>query len=345
MPGLYEALLGTVGNENDYLAQDPYYGAARQIASFQPTAPRNNTEAFLMPLLQTGISTALAGYGKRNALDEMYGDTRSVLSSMPGLSSSIMQQGAESESPASQLLSAYAVEDRPEGWTAKTGKADLAKAILTAQIAQEAEAKQQAAREELAKTFAGKGMMLTPKDGITLIPGYAQAVGATKAAELQAESIPGLSSVPAKLQADAVKEIQAGSQLEQTKNFIKDKFEEAKKVGKVSGAIGSNVPFVTTYAENAFNGIGDSLLVQVDTILGREMNSDVRARMLSLAPKWYDSEGELKRKEKDIIELISSLSPAQPILKSAGLKPPGDGPDLSAYTPEQIEYMKSKGIL
>lgn len=176
--GIYDALLGSVGDENSYLAQDPYYGAARQIASFQTPAARNNTEAFLLPFLQSGISTALAGYGQSNALDSMYADTRTALSSIPQSSvSSLLADSGAAEDPAQQILAQYSAEERPDSWNAKTGKLDLAKAILTAQATQEAEAKKQTIREELGKTLAGNGLLLTQDGTIAQIPGYAEAVG------------------------------------------------------------------------------------------------------------------------------------------------------------------------
>lgn len=148
------------GNNLDtlYRNDDPYYQAARGIAGIQTTAPRSNTEAFLLPFLQNTLAGGLAGYGKENARQTQYQDISSMLSSMgyqPSSAKDPYAMAAEAGSIANLLgsddisSSMYGQAVAPEGFSGKIGMADLLLATSQKQAEQEAAAKYQELQDKL----------------------------------------------------------------------------------------------------------------------------------------------------------------------------------------------------
>lgn len=102
--------------------------------------------------------------------------------------------------------------------------------------------------------------------------------------------------------------------LEKSLSFIDDKFEQAKKItGKEGFQASLGSLGLPTPGANELTGIADSVIVQIDKALGREVNSDVRKRLLTLTPRWYDSDAEVDRKKQDLKELVYSLSQTTPL--------------------------------
>lgn len=170
MVDITQLLAGSMQDENDYLAQSPYFLGGVNLAK-QQVAPRNNTEAFLLPLLQGLGSGALMGYGRKQAQDEAFKEYKS--------------------SPFLSTLSGYQTEERPENWTPKQGKLDIYAALLANEQNQALEIEQQKAKNDLQKTLLGKGVALSPEGGVVPISGLAeaeaQASALKKRQEIQAE--------------------------------------------------------------------------------------------------------------------------------------------------------------
>ena len=102
----------------------------------------------------------------------------------------------------------------------------------------------------------------------------------------------------------ATKEKQQAANMDQTLNFIDNKFNRAKEIT----GIGAALPLTPKNQELA--GLGDSVILQIDKLLGREMNSDVRQRVLNMAPKWYDDPDTIETKRGNLKEFIGSLTNA-----------------------------------
>mgnify|MGYP000913947023 FL=1 len=170
MVDITQLLAGSMQDENDYLAQSPFFLGGVNLAK-QQVAPRNNTEAFLLPLLQGLGSGVLMGYGRKEAQDEAFKEYKS--------------------SPFLSALSGYQTEERPENWTPRQGKLDIYAALLANEQNQALEIEQQKAKNDLQKTLLGKGVALSPEGGVVPISGLAeaeaQASALKKRQEVQAE--------------------------------------------------------------------------------------------------------------------------------------------------------------
>lgn len=123
-------LAGGMGSEEDYLAKDPFFMGGVNLAK-QQVAPRNNTDAFLLPALQGLLSGGLAGFGRGRANEAAYQDLRSnpLLKDM--------------------LEGSYASETAPENWSFKQGQSDL----LTSMLAGEQKRAQEERAQELQQKF------------------------------------------------------------------------------------------------------------------------------------------------------------------------------------------------
>lgn len=146
---LYEALAGGLGNEQQYQSQDPYLMGGLSILKSPTPAPRTNSEAILLPLLQGLAGGAMMGYGQSNANNTAYADYKAS----PLLAQLAGQQNigpvANGALYANELLHDYSSPTAPEGWTPKIGQQDLGLAALTMQAQQEDAQKKRQAQEEL----------------------------------------------------------------------------------------------------------------------------------------------------------------------------------------------------
>lgn len=230
MADLLSALIGNLGSTNDYLAQDPFFMGGRQVASWN-LHPTTNAEAIYGPIVQGLLGGFLTGYGKDRALDAAYQDYSqnplmasatftNPYSSFIGPLSEEQQQTANNF----DALHQYGLAERPEGWTPTTGRSDLLLAALTQQNQQAVEQKKADAQAELAKLFAGKGLVLTP-EGVSTIPGYAEASaglagaeeGAKKAAGILADKTAGIRpEALSKLETDLTTKLTTGNEAQKT---------------------------------------------------------------------------------------------------------------------------------
>jgi phosphohistidine swiveling domain-containing protein len=112
-----------------------------------------------------------------------------------------------------------------------------------------------------------------------------------------------------------IKEGETIAKLDQVNKYIDEKFERAKTLTGKSAMIGMNLGIPTPEAAE-LTGLKDSVLVQIDNALGREMNSDVRQRLLSLTPTSYDSPEVIETKKQNMKELLASLSTPTPLTNS-----------------------------
>jgi len=120
---------------------------------------------------------------------------------------------------------------------------------------------------------------------------------------------------PNKISDRLVKEGETTAKLSQVNQYIDEKFDRAKQLTGKSAIVGMNSPFPTPEATE-LTGLKDSVLVQIDNALGREMNSDVRQRLLSLTPTSYDSAEVIETKKQNMKELLASLSAPTPLTDS-----------------------------
>lgn len=171
---LLQALMGDLGEDADYRAQDPFFMAGRSAGGWQ-YQPQTSSEALWMPALQGLLSGALTGYGKESSRQTAYDDAR-LSSLLQG--KSLRPTGAEFGPLGAKdaLVHDYTQEDAPEGWTPKIGKADMVFQALREEKRMEAEAKAEELREKFATEF-----------GPEAIAGARDLAQAKKAGELSAE--------------------------------------------------------------------------------------------------------------------------------------------------------------
>jgi len=305
-------LAGTGSLEQAYINQDPFYQAGKGIAQIQFGAPRNNTEAFLMPFLQNTAAGGLAGYGRQNAMQTGYQDISKMLSGMSYKPTSTIA-GVDESGAATQVPLQYGLESAPEGFSLKTGLQDLLMANTQRQAQIEAAAKKQEITDKLAIESSPLALDALTKQELAKASGKRQGEGV----------------------GDLKADIQNASQIEKSLNFIDQKYDEAKKL--TGGASGfSSITGIPTAKGNALTGLGDSVVLQVDAVLGKEMNSDVRDRVLSLAPKFYDDAKTIEQKKTALKELVASLSKATPALDALAQKAAPKAPVLTQETYNQL---------
>jgi len=188
MVDIYSLLAGSMGSEEDYLKQDPWYRSAASLSQVATPQPTTSSEAFLLPLLQGAGTGLLAGYGKKQAMDKMYSDYRDspLLANLRGTSEDASAIGplASGTDYASLLAgSRYQSPERPASWSPKAAQQDLLTAVITGQAEQEAKAKAQEFKDKLNLEVALK----TNPDIITAgAVAAGQEAAAKKTAEIQA---------------------------------------------------------------------------------------------------------------------------------------------------------------
>jgi len=139
----------------------------------------------------------------------------------------------------------------------------------------------------------------------------------------------------------ATKEKQQAANMGQTLDFIDSKFNRAKDLTGATAAI----PYTSKGQELA--GLGDSVILQIDKLLGREMNSDVRQRVLNMAPKWYDDPQTIDTKRGNLKEFIGSLTNAPISGKAesiAGTSPVLESPVKKKEEMGRIEIVNGRKV-
>ncbi len=166
---------------------------------------------------------------------------------------------------------------------------------------------------DLKDSFFAEIYSKNPSLAVSSMPEVAKKFGIGEVAE-QKNS---LSDLPPTLQTRAMEEAQTIKNKEKSLSFIDEKFEQAKKLTGPGTTIAS-IFGVPTYSANELKGLKDSLLQQIDAMNGREMNSDVRQRLLDLTPTGYDSDEQIDKKKANFKEFVASLAKSTPVLDSIG---------------------------
>ena len=119
----------------------------------------------------------------------------------------------------------------------------------------------------------------------------------------------------------ALKEKQSQADLQSSLKFVDEKFDRAKEL------TGWTTPFSLS-KKDELNAIGDAAVMQADKIMGREMNDDVRDRVLGMSPKFYDTDpAVIERKKQNLKEFLTSLAKApvgERAAVAAGVSPSND---------------------
>lgn len=292
MPSIFDFLSGGLGGEDDYLARDPFYGAARSVGSWN-LQPQTDSEAIWGGAVQGLLGGLLSGYGRQNARETAYQDYSSRLNS-PLFQSSGLQE---------MLSGDYSTPTMPENWSPKVGQSDLMLAAIMGQSQQDAAAK----RADLLAKYSPE-----------VIAGEAAITEAKARAQLAAEG-GGITSKD--LKASAIKEQQTIAQKEQSLAFIDREFERAKDLTGISATFHANNPFIATTKGESLEALRQGLITQVDRALGREVNDKIKAQLLSFTPSPTDTEATVENKKEAFKNYLSSLFEATPVLESAGLVP------------------------
>lgn len=293
------ALMAALLSNASDIEPSPWSGAGATILQSQLPRATNNTEAILGPILQGLIGGGLYGYGQGQTNKASFDafSQNPILQSLGGSNpNGIGPVASGNEYGADLLAEAYGSGVMPATWTPQQGKADLISALITKNAIDEDEARKADFRQKVAEAGAIEEAKLAAKqkfDG-------------------------GLPGIPKNLEGDVIKEAANQATKQQSLDFIDQRFEDAKKLVGGSAAVKS-LTGIPTAKGNELEGLADSVIVQIDKALGREMNSDVRRRILSLAPKFYDSAAEIDKKKENLKALVSSLSPATPVSESLGL--------------------------
>ena len=291
-----DSLLLALAGQAGAVDPSPWSGAGQSILSSQLPRATNNTEAILGPILQGLIGGGLQGYGQgqtNKASFDAYAQNP-IIQSLQGDNPNGIGPVASGNEYSQDLTSALYSGDMPANWSPSQGKSDILSALITKQAVLDDEEAKKAIRNKLAEASAtAEGKLM------------GEAKGNAALSEL------GIVDPASPLG----KERLIKDAKNQSIDFIKSKFEQAKKLTGSNAGLTANSG-VPTPEGNELSALADSVIVQIDKVLGREINSDVRQRMLNLAPKWYDSATEIDKKSKNLISLVESLSTPTPLLDS-----------------------------
>lgn len=297
-------------------ANDIYSQMAQPLIGFRPdvfTAVAGDPSVGVMPKvnvmspwesLATTFATSLGGgllqnYGKQQQANQI----SALTSLLPQLISDPTSVGVpeDMDSAAFNSIKSKAIAAKAE--TSK--KEDRENKTLLVQLLAKAETPEE--RERLLGVASSLDMM---PEGVDL---------AVKAEEKPT----GLAAVPKGLQKDAVQELAHLQGRDQSLDFIDDAFESAKKLVGPEAAV--DIWGYKTDKAQLLSGMQQSLTYQIDNVVGREVNSDVRQQFKDLTPKWYDDEKLLDAKKQKLKELVTKLTKPTPILSSLGLTAPVGG--------------------
>ncbi len=152
MAGLYEALIGSYGGQDDYLAEDPWYISGANIARNPLPKATSNSEAMWGPMLQGLLSGTLMGYGKQNAYESAFDAAKKS----PLLNAFTQNVGPVADPTVYGKMLTYSGEDMPEGWTPKQAQGDLIFAALTEQNKKEEEQKKDEIKSRIIQSIANQ---------------------------------------------------------------------------------------------------------------------------------------------------------------------------------------------
>jgi hypothetical protein len=320
------------GDTSSYRADDPFYMGGLSLGRLQ-LQPQSSSEAVWGPALQGLIAGALQGYGKKSADDTAYQDYRSS----PLLAAYSGRPVGSEFGPLTQedsLLAAmhdYTNPERPEGWNAKIGKGDLILAALNDQVAREEAIRKATIQDKFAQEFS---------------PAQIQAEG-RKAYEIEKQKeaakggqIPG---VPRGQEGTAIEELGNKGQLKTSLKLVDEVYEAASKVSSIKAGVekaAASLPLVggmvPTPDVDEIDRLTETAILQFDKLMGRELNSDVRARLVQkFGIKPYDS-AETRIEKRDLLkDALKSAAQGTPMLDLLGAgteKTPVKRPDPAQFS-------------
>lgn len=300
-----DTLLGPsdlIGFQNSVAQSDPYGIAGRSLASWQPDMSTwSPTTSGITSFAKAFASGLLQNYAQQNTANQL----NAVMGVLPQLRSDPMSVVA------------------PEGVDATPFATLKGNAIVKNVARQELLAEKNDNRVGLLLNSVLPDLITTKqisaKDALSIASSN-DPLGELDSLNLtQAKTATPLESVPDNLRTKLVEEQGNATELKKSLKYIDDAFDKAKQVNGTGQSLLSSLTGIPTYEGNQIQGIADTAIMQADKILGREMNSDVRQRILSLAPKAYDSDAQIDKKKQDLKDYMSSLGKATPILDSLGL--------------------------
>lgn len=163
---LLKSATDSLGDDNKYLAQDPYFMAGNAVMGVKQPQWQGNSGAILGPILQGLTGGFLKGYGTQDAMQNQYTDYKNspimqaLAAPQPG-QANFMGPLPEGQTPgdvATDPLHAYSSDTVPNGWTPAMGKQDLIMAAIIKSEQQAEAEKKQALQDQIA--------LLTNKDVI-----------------------------------------------------------------------------------------------------------------------------------------------------------------------------------
>lgn len=279
--------MGGVGDEDTYLAKDPFALAGRSVGSWNMPAPRNNAEALWMPALQGGLMGALGGYGRSQAQQAQYVDMQSLLNSPTLLE-------AFGDNP--ELAAMVAGSDRPDNFSPKALKNELLLAALT----QQKEDKKQELQDELKAKI---DLATNPEIIDAEVDKQNRINKGTKANPFAKELL---------------EEGKGILKSEKEDEAISNLFSQAKNIDRIKGALAIPGTSLKSSEAATLEGINANLQLMVQKKLGAEPSDKVRSRVDNLIVDFNDSDAEVDRKEKGMKELFKNMSDVTPLTEALG---------------------------
>jgi hypothetical protein len=366
-----EALLGILGNQDllnfnqQTLQSDPYGMAGGVLGSWRPNTQTWDTgTATATAFAQSFLSGLLGNYARQRATEQ----TNQVIGLLPQLRANpsmvvapegvnenafallkanavLNQQAAEAKRALTleEMLRNVGIEGMKEEIRGKIGLGNDQKLeMLKAQLS--GDPLKQAAVNELA---ASQGMPTAPRE----LSSYEQALAKYKDPELARAAVK--ASDPAFLsQTDIAKEKGAGQAIDRTMAYIDAQYAQAAKLtGKeaAKGRIGEALIGIPTEQSAAMDRIAETSILQFDSLLGREVNSDVRQRLIDkFGPKWFDSPETVTAKRDGLKAALRTLVAPSPLTSGASVAPSLDSiaPMPAAPALDQATYnsLRAQGL-
>lgn len=304
--GLYDALYGTQGSEQDYLAQDPYFTGARSVAQWQ-MKPQNDSEAIWMPALQGLLTGVLGGMGRENARQAMWDDYRSspLLQAYTSDIAKSVGPLASGDAYATALENYdthnYTSDAAPEGWNARTGKGDLIMAAIAEQAVKEEEQKKADAKRQLENTIA------------------AQENAAENQMDIEKFRLGGANGIPQSMRDNLFKEQGDQQKATEIETVLRNAYKTARDVDPLKQLN----PMSDDYAK--IDAAGSTIIGSIQGIWKGPMSDAEQRRMQALLPSRLDTDSQIKVKEQQMIDLLKANQAATPILDEMARKASGGG--------------------
>jgi len=299
--------------QSNVLATDPWNIAAKSLGSFQPNMSTWSPTTQIATSFGKNFLAGLMGqYARNDAAEQL----KTVASLMPQLRSDPLN---------------VAFPENVDSSAAETLRSNMVLKNLEAKAAGASD--NQGLLRDMLKTVIGEKAKTDPEGALSSLAKYQQ-TGDVKS--ILSSTSGALASTP-----EVKKEQTTDAIRKQTLDFVSEKYNQAKSLtggeaawGKLTGLFG-----VPNDKAAALESLGDTIVLQADKAIDKELNTDVRNRLLSLAPKWFDTPDTIARKEADAKALVSSLFDPTPALDKAGLSTKLEAPTAPKQTYKASELI------